>query len=131
MRWRVLCVGGKLLLSAPLGCHLHQEPYIFYGGFTPYWYRHFLAEAGLEIETIEANRGFFSFFAQEGLRFSALIDPRRTAHTGLVLWVGLVVLWIVTLPLLRVLFPLLASSLDRLGLYEKATVGYHVVAVKE
>ena len=26
-----------------------KEPYIFYGGYTPYWYRKFLVEAGFEI----------------------------------------------------------------------------------
>src|SRR5688500_5551998 len=32
---RVLAPGGRLLLTAPLGSGIHQEPYHFYGGFTP------------------------------------------------------------------------------------------------
>lgn len=128
---RILRLGGKLLLSAPLGCHLHLEPYIFYGGYTPYWYRKFLPEAGIEVESIETNQGFFSFFGQEALRFSALIDPRRTVHKGVLAWVGLTALWLISLPFARGLFPLLAGSLDQLGLERKVTVGYHVVGIKK
>jgi SAM-dependent methyltransferase len=127
---RILKPGGKLLLTAPLGSFLHQEPYHFYGGYTPHWYRTFLPEAHLEIESLEANRGFFSWFGQEAMRFSALIDPRRTARKGLVAWAGLTAVWLMTLPFTRGLLPLLGPSLDRLGLEQIATVGYHVVAIK-
>lgn len=59
---RILRSGGKLLLSTPLGSLLHQQPYHFYGGYTPHWYRRFLPEARLAIESIERNMGFFSLF---------------------------------------------------------------------
>ncbi len=116
-------------VAAPLASILHQEPYHFYGGYTPHWYRRFLPSVGLEVEHIEANGGFFRLFGQEAQRFSALIDPRRTAHTTW-RWPGLVALWLVTLPFLRVLFPLLGAVLDRLGLERICTAGYHVAAVK-
>src|SRR5262245_31626356 len=35
---RILRPGGTLLLTAPLGSILHQEPYHYYGGYTPHWY---------------------------------------------------------------------------------------------
>ncbi|NJP07839.1 MAG: class I SAM-dependent methyltransferase [Chloroflexaceae bacterium] len=127
---RILRPNGTLLLSAPLGSFLHQEPYHFYGGYTPYWYEKFLPEAGFTIQSIDANGGFFRLFGQESMRFSALIDPRRTSRSGL-LWVGLTLLWIVTLPWMRVLLPLLGVFLDRLRLEHAATAGYHVVAVKK
>ena len=41
------------------------------------------------------------------------------------------VLWVVSLPVLRLAFPLLAKPLDGLGIERMATVGYHVVAVKK
>lgn len=126
---RVLRPGGRLLLTAPLGSLLHQEPYHFYGGCTPHWYWRFLPAAGLEVESIESNRGFFSMFAQEGQRFSSLIDPRYFPH-HFVLWPAVAVLWLVTLPLFRLLLPLSGAVLDQLGLDETGTVGYHVVAVK-
>jgi SAM-dependent methyltransferase len=126
---RILRPGGQLLLTAPLGSFLHQEPFHYYGGYTPYWYRKFLPEAALDVEAIERNQGFFSFFAQEGQRFHALIDPRR-AQVAPVTRVSLAALWIVMLPLLRCVLPPLGAMLDRLELEHAATVGYHVVAVK-
>lgn len=127
---RILRQGGKLLLSAPLGAFLHQEPYHYYGGFTPYWYRKFLPEAGFEIDRIEANRGFFSWFGQEAVRFHSLINPCRLKNQGPAVYVGLAILWLITLPFLRGIFPLSAGFLDRLGLENMATVGYHIIAVK-
>jgi SAM-dependent methyltransferase len=126
---RALRPGGRMLLTAPLSSILHQEPYHFYGGFTPHWYLWALPAAGLEIESLEANRGFFSLFGQEARRFSALIDPWRDAGLGAAR-LGLAVLWGATLPLLRVGFPLLGVVLDRLGLEQVVTAGYHVAAVK-
>lgn len=127
---RILKREGRLLVSAPLGSFLHQEPYHFYGGFTPHWYRKYLSEAGLQIESLEANRGFFSWFGQEAMRFSALIDPRRTGYKGKRVWMGLTALWLITLPSLRGLFPMLGAVLDSFGLEQMATVGYHILAVK-
>jgi SAM-dependent methyltransferase len=126
---RILRPNGRLLLTAPLSSILHQEPYHFYGGYTPHWYRRFLPVAGLDIEHIEANGGFFRLFGQEARRFSALIDPRRTTRLTW-RWPGLAALWFVTLPFLRLLLPLLGGPLDRLGLEHASTAGYHVVAVK-
>lgn len=127
---RILRPGGLLLLTAPLGSMIHQEPYHFYGGYSPFWYERFLSEAGFSIREITRNRGFFSFFGQEASRFSALIDPRRTGKLGLVRRGALTLLWAVTLPLLRVVFPWAGGRLDHLELENFATVGYHVVAVK-
>jgi SAM-dependent methyltransferase len=126
---RILRPGGRLLLSAPLGSHLHQEPYHFYGGYTPYWYRHFLPAVGCDVEAIEPNHGFFSFFGQEALRFSEYVRPRNTRGRPFGQRVALSMIWVATLPLFHAL-PVLARSLDRLALERTATVGYHVVAMK-
>lgn len=126
---RVLRPGGKLLVTAPLGCRLHQEPYHFYGGFTPYWYRRVLNEEGFSVRAIEPNRGFFSHFAQEALYFLQLINPRKGGR-GFFTWLGLTFLWILLLPLFRLLLPVLAKALDRIVNDQSDTVGYHVVAEK-
>jgi SAM-dependent methyltransferase len=126
---RILKPGGKLLLTAPLGAFLHQEPYHFYGGYTPHWYRRFLPLARFEVISIERNRGFFSWFGQESRRFHALIDPRRTWRTGW-RWPLLTLLWTLTLPFCRLLLPAVAAYLDTLVLEEIATIGYHVVGTR-
>ncbi len=125
---RVLRPGGQLLLTAPLGSFLHQEPYHYYGGYTPHWYKRFLPAAGLRVESIEANGGFFSWFGQEAIRFSTFLDPRRIPAGWR--WFGCCLIWLLTLPLMRGFFPVLGLVLDRLGLERIATVGYHVVAFK-
>jgi SAM-dependent methyltransferase len=128
---RLLRKDGRLLVTAPLGSLLHQEPYHFYGGFTPSWYKRFLPEAGFEIDSLERNGGFFRLFGQEAMRFSAYVDPRRTLGGGILAWLGTTALWLVTLPFCRLFFPVLGPWLDSLGLETLATAGYHVVATKE
>jgi SAM-dependent methyltransferase len=128
---RLLVPGGRLVLTAPLGSQLHQRPYHFYGGLTPHWYEHFLPAAGFRIASLERNHGFFSFFGQEAQRFSALIDPRNTGRLGIVTRAAVTILWLFTIAFTRFLFPLIGRLLDRLRLEDEATVGYHVVAVKE
>lgn len=54
---RLLKPGGRLFLSSPLLSSLHMEPYHFYGGFTPYWYRHWLPPSGFSIDEMKAVGG--------------------------------------------------------------------------
>ncbi len=54
---RLLKPGGRLFLTAPHGTTLHMEPYHYYGGFTHYWYRHWLPEYGFKIEDIVPQGG--------------------------------------------------------------------------
>jgi len=49
---RLLKPGGRLFLTAPMLSHLHMAPYHFYGGFTHYWYRHWLPLSGLTIDEL-------------------------------------------------------------------------------
>ncbi len=120
--------GGMLLLSAPLGCGIHQEPYIFYGGYTPYWYEHFLPKYGFESPKITANGGFFKHYGQESARFLTYLFP------GSMSWVTR----ILTLPLrvvlagyFRVSMPVLCHYLDRLDKEHHFTVEYFVEAIKK
>ncbi|MBM3824638.1 MAG: class I SAM-dependent methyltransferase [Verrucomicrobia bacterium] len=79
---RLLKRGGKLWLTSPLLSHLHMEPYHYYGGFTHYWYRHWLPLAGFVIESITPvggpgttcmifNKAFYAQWgeAEKGLGF--------------------------------------------------------------
>ena len=129
---RILRPGGWLLLTAPLGSFLHQEPYHFYGGYTPHWYHKFLGEAGFSIESIEPNQGFFSLFGQEAQRFRRYLRPRATWHLDLRRWSFLTLLWM-TAGLISWLLPPICLWLDTLGLETAnyATVGYHVMGIKK
>lgn len=126
---RILRPGGTLLLTAPLGSVLHQEPYHFYGGYTPYWYRRFLNEAGCEVISIDANQGFFSLYADYGQWFSNLLHPRETRGERLAVRAFLTFLWLCSRPLVRFLAPV-GRWLDGRGMGRVSTVGFHVEAVR-
>ena len=87
----------------PLGSGIHQEPYHYYGGYTPYWYHDFLGAAGFSQIRVEANAGSFRFFAQESIRF---VQTTRPFKLGMPL--PLELLW---LPLWALLAPLLALAI--------------------
>lgn len=126
---RLLKPGGKLIMTAPLGSGIHQEPYHFYGGYTPFWYQKFLSEAGFENLAVEPNAGFYKFFSQESLRFLQLSMPTRLQMGWLrmLLWMPL---WLICLPVLGVFVPIVCSILDRFDRENRFTVGYHVTAIK-
>jgi ubiquinone/menaquinone biosynthesis C-methylase UbiE len=124
---RILRPGGNLILTAPLTSGLHQEPYHFYGGFTPYWYQKYLTQFDFSDIEISPNGGFFKHYGQESQRFSAFIDPRRLNG-----WmkVFLIPLWLITLPWFRFLLPVMCHYMDALDKHRGFTVGYHVTAIK-
>jgi len=122
---RILKPGGKLILTAPLGSGLHQEPFHFYGGYTPHWYKKFLPEAGFENIVVEPSGGFFKHYGQESVRFVLLSAPWRNKKN--LVWLPL---WIFIAPWLALLTPLLGYILDYLDDDKAFTVEYHVTAVR-
>jgi SAM-dependent methyltransferase len=126
---RILKVGGMLLVTAPLGSFLHQEPFHFYGGYTPHWYRRFLTEAGFSVRAVDPNQGFFCWCSQEAYRFKELVRPRNMTRFGAPIRLGAALVWLALLPVVWILPPI-AFWLDSLGLDHTATVGYHVHAVR-
>jgi SAM-dependent methyltransferase len=125
---RILRPGGKLLITAPLGSGLHQEPYHFYGGYTPYWYSKFLAEAGFEEVSIQPNGGFFKHYGQESLRFALLLAPwKRELPSMRLLWTPV---WLLSFIWFAILCPVVCDILDPLDEHKGFTVGYHVSAVR-
>lgn len=124
---RVLAPGGRLILTAPLGSGIHQEPYHYYGGYTPWWYQRFLTEAGFEHITIEPNEGSLRFFGQEAVRFirSTMPFQLKMSCAAQMLWLPL---WLLLAPILGCLIPILCKVLDRFDDERRFTVGYHVTA---
>jgi ubiquinone/menaquinone biosynthesis C-methylase UbiE len=116
---RILKVNGILLLTAPLGAGLHQEPFIYYGGFTPYWYRKFLTKYGFRNIKIMPNGGFFRHYGQESQRFLSYISTKN----------GLIKM--ILFPYFKILMPIVCHILDRLDKDNRFTVGYFVEAIKQ
>jgi ubiquinone/menaquinone biosynthesis C-methylase UbiE len=126
---RIVAPGGRLILTAPLGSGIHQEPYHFYGGYTPYWYQRFLKEAGFESVAVTANAGTLRHVSQETIRFVRMTRPFSMAAPwcGQLLWLPV---WLVLAPVLALGVPLAAKFLDRFDREQRFTVGYHVTAIR-
>ena len=124
---RILKPGGKLILTAPLGSGVHQEPFHFYGGYTPYWYEKFLSEAGYGNIKVEANAGSLRACGQESMRF---IQLSRPFTLGMPLWAELLWLpvWFFLTPIMLLLVPYMSHLLDQYDKDQNFTIGYHVTA---
>jgi len=127
---RILKPGGKLLLTAPLGSGIHQEPYHFYGGYTPYWYDKFLTEAGFTEISVEPNGGFFKHYGQESIRFIQMIAPWKLDFNP-IMRLFLFPVWLVILPLFSLFLPFVCYFLDNIDNEKNFTIGYHVVAIRK
>jgi ubiquinone/menaquinone biosynthesis C-methylase UbiE len=127
---RIIAPGGRLILTAPLGSGIHQEPYHFYGGYTRYWYERFLQQAGFGSISVTANAGSLRHVAQETIRFSRITRPFGFAAPWYVhaLWLPF---WLLFAPILAVGIPLAARLLDQFDCEQRFTVGYHVTAVRK
>jgi SAM-dependent methyltransferase len=119
---RILKPGGSAFITAPLGSGLHQQPFHFYGGYTPHFYTHFFNKFGCKVVSIEPNRRFFALLGQELGRGVGLILEKR----------------IYDFHPLKLVFKLLRSGfvqrwllrMDDLIPVDEFTVGYHVVVEK-
>lgn len=127
---RIIKPGGKLLLTAPLGSGIHQEPYHFYGGYTPYWYYKFLSNAGFTEITIEPNGGFFKHYGQESIRLIQMTAPWRVDMIPPIQLLCLPI-WLFFLPFFALFLPLSCFFLDSLDKDKRFTIGYHVTAIRK
>lgn len=117
---RVLAPGGKLLITAPMACGQHQQPYHYYGGFTPNFYKHFLAESGLEVTEMLPIGGLMKHAGQEIHRAGRLLEE-RTPDNFSALEKYLLMCWL----------PKYLMRKDKEVFVEEFTVGYLVEAVKK
>lgn len=126
---RILAPRGRLILTAPLGSGIHQEPFHFYGGYTPFWYQRFLSEAGFEQISVVGNEGTLRHVSQETIRFVQMTNP---IHFGAPWYVRAAWLpfWIVLAPILALGVPFAAKLLNRFDREQRFTVGYHVTAIR-
>jgi len=125
---RLLRKNGKILITAPLGSGLHQQPFHFYGGYTPFWYDKFLSEFHFSKIEIEPNGNFFKYFGQEFQRFIQSTNPLRFPYFFFlkIIWLPI---WIFLLPF-WIIVPFFCHLIDKNDFDKIFTVGYHVVAIK-
>ncbi|MDC0358392.1 class I SAM-dependent methyltransferase [Oligoflexia bacterium] len=114
---RLLKKGGVLILTAPYCCIPHMTPYFFSSGFAEEFYKHFLAEAGFQIESINQNGNAFLYLLQEFNRSRQFI---KNPILKLLYTFGFIIFG----PLLKLLG--LSPAADAKALH----FGYHVKAVK-
>jgi ubiquinone/menaquinone biosynthesis C-methylase UbiE len=70
---RVMKIGGTLILTVPQASGIHEPPYHYYGGFTPYWLEKSLLSAGFSDISIERNGGTARYLAHELLMFPSSV----------------------------------------------------------
>ncbi len=116
---RVLAANGTLLLTAPLSSGIHQQPYHYYGGYSPYFYNKFLPELGLDIIEIKPNGGLMKHVAQEVSRVGRVLEERAPEKLSILLKYSLMC-WL----------PKLLAKIDEEVFIEEFTVGYMVEAKK-
>ena len=117
-----------MLLTAPLRSGIHQAPYHFYGGYSPFWYRYFFPITNLNILSIVANGGFFKHYGESTQRFVSILFPKsgQKKHRRVYLFPVFIVLKLSALFICVICF-----FFDRLDKEKEFTVGYHVKAIKE
>lgn len=122
---RILKPGGMLVLTAPFTSGTHMAPYHYCAGFSPFWYQHFLGQAGLQLESCRANGGFFRLYGQESRRFLYMLTPKnKLARLCFLPLKAVLAVWF------RLLVPIACHYLDRLDPEPEQTAGYMVIARK-
>ncbi len=125
---RICKPGGLILLSAPLGSGLHQTPFHFYGGYTPFFYKFALENNGATITSISPNGKFFRLYGQESLRFFMRSSPWKLNIFFLfkLVWTPF---WILSF-FGAVIASVFGFLMDKYDTNSDFTIGYHVIAVK-
>jgi SAM-dependent methyltransferase len=116
---RILVRGGRLFLTAPLGSGLHQQPFHFYGGYTPHFYKKFLADRSLEIVELRPIGGLLKHVGQEAYRAGRMIAS-KAPHKLSLLTRFILMYWL----------PRRLARLEEEVSVEEFTVGYLIEARK-
>lgn len=124
---RILSPGGKMILTAPMRAAIHMAPFHYYGGFTRYWYEHFLPKYGFEIESIQENGKFFRHYGADSQLFLRKLTPKGKLKRILFAPFKLVLsLWF------RLFIPVVCYILDEYVYdYTESTNGYFLKAIKK
>jgi SAM-dependent methyltransferase len=114
---RVVSADGRLLITVPLSSGVHQEPFHFYGGFSPYFFQHHLNEMGVDLLEIKPLGGLFKHTAQEIVRCLNHLDGKQELPP-------------LADVMMREWLPTEFSNLEEEFFVEQFTVGYLIEARK-
>jgi SAM-dependent methyltransferase len=117
---RLLCSGGKLIITAPFCSLTHFAPFHFSSGFNIYWYEKYFQDYGFKMLEIKRNGNFFEYLAQELWRLNSVVKKYTRKKFTLFHWVAL----------LQLLQFLEKCSRNDSGSDELLCFGYHIYAEK-
>ncbi len=117
---RVLMPGGTLILTAPLSSGVHQQPFHYYGGYSPFFYKKFLSDYSLEIVELKPVGGLMKHVAQEISRVGRILQDRDSVNLSLFMRY-----------ILTCMLPKFLAKMDDDVFVEEFTVGYLVEARKK
>lgn len=123
---RVLEPGGTLHLMAPQSVRVHYAPYDFYR-FTEYGLRYLAEQAGLDVEEVAAEGGYWLLLGHQLSRATGYLFSNWQPFWLKVLFWPLEGLMKISV---SVLFPPLALALDRLDRKRTHTLGHALRARK-
>jgi SAM-dependent methyltransferase len=136
---RITKSDGKLLISVPLNCPLHGEPWHFFN-FTHYGLAELANRSGWRIEQCEKLGGAFWIL---GKRLADLphkliksVDPfrakkRRQSILACIFWtLAFLPFWLVLMPILSYIIRPLCYWMDRFDIEKSFTFGYTAVLRK-
>lgn len=66
---KTLCIGGKILITVPLNSRIHQSPFYFSSGLSPWWFEFHAKDSGFKIEYIYVVGDFVDQFISESRAF--------------------------------------------------------------
>jgi len=61
--------GGIIIITAPFISLMHQAPYWFQSGLSPYWFNYWSEKNNLEVLNLEVFGDYIDLMQQEGVRF--------------------------------------------------------------
>ena len=126
---RLLKPGGRLLLTAPQTSPIHMEPYHYYGGFTEYWYRHWLPATGFKVDEIAIQAGPGQAAVDFMLAYYMIWREQEQRLRGLRRLFSFCVRMVVKLPL-HYLLSWLLPSFDHFFRQPRLSVGLMVAATR-
>lgn len=107
---------GFLIITVPISSHIHQAPFYFSSGLSPYWFTHWASRIGMSIKILEIHGDYLDRIQQD---VKTLLNLRSPFHIP-----GLAKLSSIALGLLRPLVKqevMQSSGFGTLFIGQKAT----------